>query len=469
MRRPKTLAVALLLTLSSAAIAQIPPIEKGKTIAKVVCSGNPNQTYALYVPSGYSQTNPSAIIYVFDPAARGAVAVEAIRTAAEQYGYIVAASNSSRNGSMGGSSEAANAIFQDTHQRFAIDDRRIYTAGFSGGARVATQFALMCKTCIAGVIANGAGFPQSAAPKSNFGFAYFLAVGNADFNFREMVELRGQLEQIHANYRIHVFDGSHEWAPDAAWQDALRWMNLQAMRSGVLAKDPKVIQRIFQEELESARALDSSGNALAAERDYESIARDFDGLTDVASPKARASELKASKAFKAAERQERDDIDRQVKLTSRASQEIQGIANHELDLATYAELKQTFTNLKTYLSKTADSKNPDVIITRRALGQLVVQAYEAGQRSMETRNYVAALAYFDLVAAGAKSPGGALFERARAYAAQGDGKKCLAELKQAQAGGFHDASALDAAEFNPYRQLPEFQSLASEWSKQAQP
>jgi predicted esterase len=469
MRRPKTLAVALLLTLSSLAIPQIPPIEKGQTIAKVVCSGNPNQTYALYVPSGYSSTTPSAIIYVFDPAARGAVAVEAIRTAAERYGYIVAASNSSRNGSMGGSSDAANAIFQDTHQRFAIDDRRIYTAGFSGGARVATQFALMCKTCIAGVIANGAGFPQSAAPKSSFGFAYFLAIGNADFNFREMVELRGQLEQIHANYRIHIFNGSHEWAPDAAWQDALRWMNLQAMRSGALTKDPKAIQQIFQEELESAHALDSSGNVLAAERDYESMVRDFNGLTDVASPKARASGLKASKAFKVAEKQERSELDQQTRLTDRASAQIRGIATNDTDLTTYADIKRTILGLKDDLSKSPNPPDSHTLVLKRALGELVVQAYEAGERSMETRNYVAALAYFDLVAAGAKSPGGARFERARVYAAQGDAKKCLAELKQAQAGGFHDASALDAAEFNPYRQLPEFQSLASEWSKQAQP
>ena len=469
MRRPKTLAVALLLTLSSAAIAQIQPIEKGQTIPKVVCSGNPAQSYALYVPSGYSATNPSAIIYVFDPAARGAVAVEAIRRAAEQYGYIVAASNTSRNGSTASSSEAANAIFQDTHQRFAIDDRRIYMAGFSGGARVATQFALMCKTCIAGVIANGAGFPQSAAPKSNFGFAYFLAIGNADFNFGEMVELRSQLEQVHANYRIHVFEGSHEWAPDPAWQDALRWMNLQAMRSGALARDPKVIQQIFQEEQERARALESSGNVLPAERDYESIARDFDGLTDVASLKARVSELKGSKAFKAGEKQERSELDQQARLTDRASSQIQGIATNNTDLTTYADIKRTMLSLKEDLSKAPNPPDSHALVLKRALGQLVVQAYEAGEHNMETRNYVAALAYFDLVAAGAKSPGGALFERARAYAAQGDAKKCLAELKQAQAGGFHDVSALDAAEFNPYRQLPEFQSLASEWSKQARP
>jgi hypothetical protein len=40
------------------------------------------------------------IIYLFDPLARGEVAVEAVRAAAEKFGYIVVASNNSRNGPM---------------------------------------------------------------------------------------------------------------------------------------------------------------------------------------------------------------------------------------------------------------------------------------------------------------------------------------------------------------------------------
>ncbi len=469
MKRATTLALVLLLSLSTTATTQVLALEKGKVIAKVICANNPDQSYALYLPTDYSIDKPSPILYVFDPAARGVSAVEAVRVAAEKYGYIVVASNNSRNGPQGGASDAVNAIFQDTHQRYAIDDRRLYTAGLSGGARLATQVALFCKTCIAGVIANGAGFPVNASPRNGFGFAYFMAIGNADFNFPEMIELRHVFEQMHANYRIHVFDGPHDWAPPEAWMDSLRWMNLQAIRSGSLPRDAKEIQRIFQEELEEARALESKGDVLTAERDYESIVRDFDGLTDTAQVKARVADLKGSKAFKAAEKQERADLDRQARLSDQASAEIQEISTTNIDLAEYNDIKRTIAGLKQDVTKASNPSESDVLVKRRALGGLVVQAYEAGQRSMEKKDYVAALAYFDLVAAGAKSPGGARFERARAYAAQGDAKKCMAELKQAQAAGFHSREALDAAEFNPYRQLPEFQSLASEWSKQAQP
>jgi predicted esterase len=469
MKRATMLVMALWLALPLTATPQVLALEKGKVIPKVICANNPDQSYALYLPTSYSADKPSPIVYVFDPGARGASAVEAVREAAEKYGYVVVASNNSRNGPQGGASDAVNAIFQDTHQRYAIDERRFYTAGLSGGARLAAQVALFCRTCIAGVIANGAGFPVNASPKQRFGFAYFLAIGDADFNFPEAAELRRQLEQIHANYRIRVFDGTHDWAPPDAWMYALRWMNLQTIRSGNLPKDPKQIQQIFQEELEEARALESKGDVLSAERDYESMIRDFEGLTDTSQIKASAAGLRVSKAFKTAEKQERADLDRQARLSDQASAQMQDISTNNIDLAEYNDIKRTIASLKEDVTKASSPSDSNVLVKRRALGGLVVQAYEAGQRSMETKNYVAALAYFDLVVAGAKSPAGARFERARAYAAQGDAKKCLAELRQAQAAGFHSREALEAAEFNPYRQLPEFQSLASEWSKQSEP
>jgi len=468
-KRRQSVAAAALFFLSFTAVAQEQPTAKGEVIEKVTCAESPGQSYALYLPTSYSAEKPSPILYVFDPAARGRVAVEAIRTAAEEYGYIVAASNNSRNGLLGGSGEAANAVFHDTHQRFSIDDRRLYAAGFSGGARLATQIARNCKTCIAGVIANGAGFPTSGGPTKDLGFSYYLAIGEGDFNYPEMVDLRRQLEQLHANYRIQVFDGGHEWAPPEVWEDALRWMRLQAMRSGNAAVDAKQIRQILQQESEEARALESKGNILEAERNYESILRDFDGLAETSDLKAHAEELKSGKGFKAAEKQEREDVDRQARLSAKASSEMQEIVGSNVDLAEYSEIQRTIAELKDDVSKARNPKDPNVLVKKRALGGLVVQAYEAGEHCMETKNYVAALAYFDLVAAGAKSPGGARYERARVYAAQGDAKKCLAELKQAQANGFHDPAALEAAEFKPYRQLPEFQSLASEWNKQAQP
>src|SRR5690348_1656648 len=165
----------------------------GTVIGKVSCSANPQQTFALYLPANYSQNRRWPIIYVFDPGARGKVAVEAIRDAAEKYGYIVVGSNNSRNGAEATSTEAANAMWRDTQQRFSIDEHRRYFAGMSGGARMATALAMSCNGCVAGVIANAAGFPLGRKPSTALKFAYFAALGDADFNFLEFVDLRRDL------------------------------------------------------------------------------------------------------------------------------------------------------------------------------------------------------------------------------------------------------------------------------------
>ena len=93
----------------------------------------------------------------------------------------------------------------------------------------------------------------------------------------------------------------------------------------------------------------------------------------------------------------------------------------------------------------------------------MVSAFESGQHSMEEKNYRAALVYFGLAIAGSTNPSFAHFQRARAYALLKDKKGTLAELRMALAGGFHDASALDAQDFEALRGLTEFQALVKEW------
>src|SRR5258705_11443817 len=66
-------------------------ITTGKVIEKIVCAKAPAQSYALYVPSSYTPTRTWPILYAFDPGARGPLAVNRFREAAEKYGWIVVA------------------------------------------------------------------------------------------------------------------------------------------------------------------------------------------------------------------------------------------------------------------------------------------------------------------------------------------------------------------------------------------
>ena len=121
---------------------------------------DPSQTYALYVPSHCTPERSWPVILAFDPRACRRVPVEIYQAAAERFGYTVAGSNNSRNGSWAMSMAATEAMTNDVIHRFQADRKRIYTAGMSGGSRVALGIAIS-SNLIAGVIASSAGYPDS--------------------------------------------------------------------------------------------------------------------------------------------------------------------------------------------------------------------------------------------------------------------------------------------------------------------
>ena len=85
---------------AASAVAQQPGqnFQTGIVLPDVHSIAQPEQTYALYLPSNYSAEHSWPIVYAFDPGARGNNPVELMRAGAQKYGYIIVGSNNSRNG-----------------------------------------------------------------------------------------------------------------------------------------------------------------------------------------------------------------------------------------------------------------------------------------------------------------------------------------------------------------------------------
>lgn len=267
----------------------------GVVIESVVCDEDHSQSYALYLPSAYRVDSGSAhvststparrwsVLVGFHPGARGRAIVEKYQAAAEQYGYIVAGSNNSRNGPWAVSAAAVKAVFADLSRRFPLDPARVYLTGHSGGARVAMQVALQNKA-IAGVIASSAGFPD-ATPRASVPFAIFGTAGSEDFNFIEMRSLDRKLTSPH---RLVIFDGGHTLPPDDVALEALEWMELQSMKTGARQRDEALIARLFEKR---QAAILNATDSFAALRLIDAFVTDFDGLRDVSAESSRAKGL----------------------------------------------------------------------------------------------------------------------------------------------------------------------------------
>lgn len=275
--------LASILMVSSIALGRAQDIPRGTIIEDIRCAGDPTQSYALYVPTTYSPDKPSSLLLAFHPGARGRAMVEKYAAAAEQYGYIVAGSNTSRNGPWSVSAAAVQAMPADLGRRFSIDAKRVYLTGLSGGARVALQVALG-NNDIAGVIASSAGFPDSQ-PRASVPFPIFSTAGSEDFNYLEMRQLDRKLTSPHY---LAVFDGGHMLPPDAVALEAIEWMEVQAMKSGRRVRDDALLDRLLEKRRQRIAAAASPAETV---RLLDALVGDFTGLRDVSAEAARAKDL----------------------------------------------------------------------------------------------------------------------------------------------------------------------------------
>jgi len=253
------------------AVTQAESIPRGQVIEKIQALNDSSQSYALYIPSNYTPDRKWPVLYAFDPGARGRTPVEHFKEAAEKYGWIVVGSNNSRNGPWDLAANAWNAMQIDTHHRFSIDEERMYATGFSGGARAAVRIAVACK-CLAGVMANGAGFPTDLAPSPQMHFVFFGAAGVDDFNYPELKNLQEPLTKAGINHRVQTFAGRHEWPPVSVATAAVEWMELNAIRAGKRPRDDGFINVKWQQLLSDARALEEAKKCFEAYQIYLDLA-----------------------------------------------------------------------------------------------------------------------------------------------------------------------------------------------------
>jgi dienelactone hydrolase len=431
-----------------------PQTARGKIVDRLVTIDDPQQSYALYLPSQYSPDRRWPVLYVFDPFARGKTAVEVYQVAGEKYGYIVVGSNNSKNGPGAQQLEAAQAMWNDTHRRFAIDKDRVYTSGLSGGARVATAFALYCYTCaVAGVIAHGAGYPvmQGKNP-ANDRFLFYVAIGDEDFNYPEIVTLRRKKENSGAPYKVKVYPGPHQWAPPEIAEDALAWLELKAMQSGTEKTDPAFVQKQFEAtKAEAARAL-QRGDALTLYYTLRELASDFKGLENVTKFENELAQVKDSKTFKTATHNEQREIDDQQSLTATAAGELAQLRVAEPDAQ--AGLAQHIASVLADLRRQAHSNSRDRTVCSRAFSQLWVQGIEAGQDEFRNGRMQQATAYFQLMSNTRPDQAWPVVLLAEAQVRAGNKKAAIKALEEASRRGLKHPEAL--------AQDPELQPLVSE-------
>jgi predicted esterase len=453
---------------TTAAAAELP---RGTLVEKVACAGSPDQAYSLYLPSAYTPDRPWPILYAFDARGDGKQVAELFRGAAETYGWILVSSwNTASDGPMEPNFTAMKALWADTHARFAIDDRRVYTAGFSGTVRFACILALTAPGSVAGVIGASAGFPIGSPPKKDNPFPFFGTFGDRDFNYYEMKDLDRTLGALALPHRIEGFAGPHDWPPVDLATRAVGWMELQAMKSGRREKVPALVEAEWAGDRERARA-QAVAHPADALHTWSAMAADFAGLRDVAEAEREIAALAASPACKKelAEREKRDLRDREILA---AAPSILARANPGNEPVTVAKISADL-KIPELKKRAASTDLEESLSAQRILNTYWGQtSFYLPQSFLERKEYDRIVFMLSIATEIRPDSPGLWVEIAAAHARKGKTgrKKALESLRIAVDKGLSDPAALDARPaFADLRQDEEFRQILARMTARKSP
>ena len=279
-------------------------LKKGLIIDSLRVNDSLPETFALYLPTSFENTDKWPVLFVFDLQGRGKQALRMFKGAAEKQHYILAASNNLFDSlSISQNILIANRMFNKVLSVFPIQANRVYTAGFSSGARMASLVPSFIKN-IEGVISCGASLPNTDLLTSKNSFHYIGIVGNEDFSYPDMLDAETILNKLKFPNNLLVFDGGHTWPNPSYLEKALQLFTLTAMARGNVARDEQYIQAAYQRNLEELNTLFAKNDLTGGYAMLEQMISVFRTHMDVESLIDRRKVLGKNKLFRARRRQE---------------------------------------------------------------------------------------------------------------------------------------------------------------------
>jgi len=271
--------------------------ETGKIIDSLSVTNSENETFTLYLPTTYNSNKSSPILFIFSPSGNGKKGVKTFIKSAEAYNHILICSNNSRNGPLERNLNIAQRLFNHAFSKFNILENRIYLAGFSGGARLATAIASVSDQ-IEGVIACGAGFipaPNYMPSKQNFSYAGLC--GNQDMNYQEMFDVNNYLNRLKIRNTLFTFDGKHQWPPNSQLLMAFNWLEIEALKKGHLEKSTSKIKECYLNDFKRAKTIEKNNQLLMASEHYDRILNTYSSFFNLDSVRQELQNIKKSKRY----------------------------------------------------------------------------------------------------------------------------------------------------------------------------
>lgn len=442
--------------------------KSGKIIKKVVCQHDAGQSYALYLPTGYGKEKDKKwpVLLAFEPAARVLLPLELFKPSVEKYGYIMVCPTNCKNGPTKPNVAAMQAVWADILIRFSIDRQRVYATGFSGGSRMSSFFHLAVNNPVRGIIGVGAGLSPNI-DKKNFKInAYFGVVGFADFNYVEMVRLDKSFDEQGIAHNFVYFDSKHRWPPEDICTRAVEWLQLMAMKNGLIPKDDALVKTLMDQERKLAEKEEKNAGGYYATAQYENMAQTVKDLVpdeEIRSLIEKASGLKETKAYKKFEKKEQERLKREPEYIGKFAGMFHFLKNQNPSGIPSSRLINQL-EIKRLVQEVKKKKNIyDAGQAERLLYNLTDKASQEGRGYMSKGDYNRAEIFLDIALAAGKFSwfySNTLYDLTCLYALQNKTAKSVKMLKKAVANGFQAVNHMEKdKDLESIRGNPEYKAI----------
>ena len=193
-------------------------VETGRDL-RLTCRHTDRYHYRCYVPASYDPAVPAPVLVNFSP---GGDAPPLSTRMADELGWIMVGLTESQNGPIQPGCENRDAALFDLRRRCRVHPARLYFAGFSGGARLASWSALCYPDACAGAICIGASFAARGDPPLHQ--PVFFIVGRSDFNHEEVTRRHNAEATRGRKTELLIHPGGHSWGRAEDHERAIRWL-----------------------------------------------------------------------------------------------------------------------------------------------------------------------------------------------------------------------------------------------------
>ncbi|MDX1327119.1 MAG: alpha/beta hydrolase [Arenibacter sp.] len=284
--------------------AQEITFKKGVVMDSISVKDSISETFSLYLPSSFELGKNWPILFVFDMEGKGKQALSMFRVAAEDQGYILAASdNLSDTLSTSQNIMIAGRLFNTVVNLLPIKKNRTYVGGFAQGGQFASVLPLFING-ISGVLSSGAVFQSLEVMKVNQPFYFIGVVGREDFAYQDMLATKSKFDKLKFPNLLMAFDGGHQWPESSYFRTAMERWTLYAMEKGYADKDSLYINKTYSQNLAELNALINSNKLLEAYAYLEGMEASFGPLRETDTLREIKRELRRDKGYKAMKRNE---------------------------------------------------------------------------------------------------------------------------------------------------------------------